>query len=114
MYGYRPESSLHQETGKQPCLWMPAKCHSVTAADAPLIAKSRYTAIGGVKATETLADLSAQLGSKRTEQDFNVEFGGRLLCKVSNRPLQLLSIVHGVQANQGQVLAIRKCSLIEL
>lgn len=111
MYGYRPESCLHQETGKQPSLWMPAKCHSVTAADAPLIAKSRYTAIGGI---EMLADLSAQLGSKRTEHDFNVEFGGRLLCKVSNRPVQLLSIVHGVQANQGQVLAIRKCSLIEL
>lgn len=109
MCGYRPESSLHQETKKQPSLWVPAKCHCATAADAPLIAKSRYIAIGGVKATEMPADLRAQLGSKRTEHDFNVGFKGRLLYKVSNRPLQLLSIVHGVQANQGQVLAIRKC-----
>lgn len=48
------------------------------------------------------------------EHDFNAGFKGRLLCKSNNRPLQLLSIVHGIQANQGQVLAIRKCGLIEL
>lgn len=95
------------------CLYGYQKNVTLTA-DAPLIAKSRYTAIGDVKATEMLADPSAQLGSKRTEHDFNVGFKGRHFCKPSNRPLLLLSIVHGVQASQGQVLAIRKCSLIEL
>lgn len=49
-----------------------------------------------------LADLSIELGSKRAKHDFNIGFKGRLLCKLSNRPLQLLSIVHGVQAMAGQ------------
>lgn len=77
---------------------------TLTVADAPLISKSRFVAIVGVKTREMFADLRAQLSSKRTKYNFNVEFRERHLHKERNRPLHVLSMVP----------AIRKCSFIAL
>jgi len=58
------EPILHRGTGRWLSLRVPAKYHSITAADARLIAKSRFVGIMGVKTTEMFADLSAQLAKR--------------------------------------------------